>query len=36
MAVLSPALNQYLFIFAELGFELKAYTLSHSASPFFL
>jgi hypothetical protein len=24
----------YLFIFALLGFELRAYTLSHSASPF--
>jgi hypothetical protein len=26
--------SYYLFIFAVLGFELRAYTLSHSASPF--
>jgi hypothetical protein len=26
----------YLFIFAVLGFELRAYTLSHSISPFFV
>jgi hypothetical protein len=24
-----------LFVFAALGFELRAYTLSHSTSPFF-
>jgi hypothetical protein len=26
----------YLFIFAVLGFELRAYTLSHSTSPIFV
>jgi hypothetical protein len=30
------SLGKYFFFFSVLGFELRAYTLSHSTSPFFL
>jgi ABC-type uncharacterized transport system permease subunit len=33
LVILSPV---YLFYFTVLGFELRAYTLSHSASPIFV
>jgi hypothetical protein len=33
---LSSEMNKTFFFFAVLGFELRAYTLSHSTSPFFV
>jgi hypothetical protein len=33
--MLSKYFIEYFILFAVLGFELRAYTLSHSTSPFF-